>query len=231
MAQLIVALDTDSASQAKRWVKQLKPAVRIFKVGSQLFTSCGPEVIRWIHRQGCWVFLDLKFHDIPQTVANAVRVATRLGVFMVNIHASAGRAAMTAAAQAAVEEATRLRQPRPFVIAVTALTSLNQRDLRLVGVSRPLAAQVVALAQLARRAGLDGVVASPRELPLIRRALGRQLLVITPGIRPGGGRRDDQKRTARPRAAADADYVVVGRPITQARHPLRAARAIVRELQ
>lgn len=230
MARLIVALDTDSKSQALAWVKRLRPVTRYFKVGSQLFTTCGPDIVRWIHKQRCRVFLDLKFHDIPQTIAHAVEAARRLGVFMVNVHASSGIEAMRAARRAAASAAKR-QGHSPKVVAVTTLTSLDRRDMRQLGIARPIRSHVVALAKLAKHAGLDGVVASAQEVSAIRRAVGPKFLLVTPGIRLRGSSPDDQKRTARPHEAALADYIVVGRPITQAKDPVRVAKAIIKALR
>ena len=181
------------------------------------------------------VFLDLKFHDIPNTVAGAVREATRLGVFMLNVHASGGIAMMRAAAESARAAATEFKIARPLVLGVTVLTSLDRRALALeVGVPSTVEQHVVDLAQRAREAGLDGVVASPQEIRALRRAMGPRWVIVTPGVRPAARAAgdDDQARTATPAAAvaAGADYLVVGRPITQAPDPIAAARAILRDL-
>ena len=186
------------------------------------------------HKRGFRVFLDLKFHDIPNTVAGAAREATRLGVFMLNVHASGGIAMMRAAAEAAARAAGDAGVPRPIVLGVTVLTSLDRRALdEELGVSVSVHAQGLRLAEAARTAGLDGCVASPLEIGLLRRVLGRRWVIVTPGIRPAGAGADDQARTATPGAAiaAGADYVVVGRPITAASDPAAAAAAIVAELE
>jgi orotidine-5'-phosphate decarboxylase len=182
--------------------------------------------------RGCRVFLDLKYHDIPNTVAGAVREATRLGVFMLNVHASGGTAMMRAAAEAAANAAKDFSVPRPVVLGVTVLTSLDRRALQHdLGVTATVESHVLRLAERARDAGLDGCVASPREIALLRGGLGPSWVIVTPGIRPAE-RADDQVRTATPRAAIDAGahYLVVGRPITAASDPAGAARAIIEEI-
>jgi orotidine-5'-phosphate decarboxylase len=214
------------------------------KIGSQLFTAAGPDVVRTLVSQGHRVFLDLKFHDIPNTVAGAVRSACGLGVWMVNVHASGGRTMMDAARRAA-DASTTAAGSRPLVIAVTVLTSLNADDLASIGLSQPetgasmppkpsiVDAQVLRLAALAQASGLDGVVASPRETAAIRRACGPDFVIVTPGIRGGGATAapDDQQRTLSPAeaVAAGSSYLVVGRPITAAKDPREAAMRIAQE--
>ena len=230
--RLIVALDVDTLDAALALMGRLDGLVRRFKIGSQLFTACGPAAVEAVHTRGAEVFLDLKFHDIPNTVAGAAREAARLGVFMFNVHASGGRAMMQAASEAAAA-APSPGARRPLVIAVTVLTSLDRAALhREVGVPSSVQGHVLHLAGLARAAGLDGCVASPREVRPLRLALGRAWVIVAPGIRPGGVETDDQVRVATPRAAlaAGADYLVVGRPITGAADPAAAAAALVREL-
>ncbi len=242
--RLLVALDVESLGEAETLLGRLDGALTGCKIGSQLFTAAGPRAVEAARKRGFRVFLDLKFHDIPTTVAGAVREATRLGVFMLNVHASGGLAMMRAAAEAARKAAQDFGVPRPLCLGVTVLTSLDRRALyREVGVAANLDAHVLHLAERAREAGLDGCVASPRELSRLRIALGREWVIVTPGIRPGGVERgeewspplptDDQVRVATPRQAlaAGADYLVVGRPITAAPDPAAAAAAIVNELR
>jgi orotidine-5'-phosphate decarboxylase len=209
------------------------------KIGSQLFTAAGPAAIETARKRGFRVFLDLKFHDIPNTVGLAVREATRLGVFMLNIHASGGLAMARAAAEAATKAAGEFAIPRPLCLGVTVLTSLDRRALqREVGVPTSVESHVLHLAAVAREAGLDGCVASPQEISPLRLAMGPAWVIVTPGIRweqaqaPGAPRPDDQVRVATPRRAlvAGADYLVVGRPISAAKDPAAAAAAIIAEL-
>jgi orotidine-5'-phosphate decarboxylase len=228
-SRLTFALDVPSTRAALRLVDLLKDDVGLFKIGKQLFVHAGPEIVRAVQKRGGEVFLDLKFHDIPRTVAAAGVEAARLGVFLFNVHAAGGLAMMreTARAVAKVCRAERLRRPR--VIAVTVLTSLDRQDLRLVGVGGTAERQVTRLAKLAQAAGLDGVVASPLEIAAIREHCGAKFLIVTPGVRPAEDEKQDQKRVMTPEGAirAGADYLVVGAPIRDARDPAAAARAIV----
>ena len=231
MDQLLVALDVDSATEARALSDRLRGLVGGFKIGSRLFTSHGPSIVEALAARGERVFLDLKFHDIPTTVAGAVAAATRLGAWMVNVHASGGQAMMSAARDAAREEASRMSRPAPLVIAVTMLTSLNQQMLAEIGINDPVAAQVERLAALAQASGLDGVVASPQEIALIRRRCGKHFAIVAPGIRGGGDAKGDQHRTmtAREALAAGTSYLVVGRPIIAAPDPRAAAERFVAE--
>lgn len=233
--RLFVALDVESLDDAGRLLDRLADAVSGVKIGSQLFTSAGPAAVELAHKRGQRVFLDLKFHDIPNTVAGAVRSAARLGVFMLNVHASGGLQMMRAAAESAAQSARDFGVSRPICLGVTVLTSLDRRALeREVGVPASIDSHVLRLAEGARDAGLDGCVASPQEIRRIRLALGPRFAIVTPGIRPAAAHPDDdQKRVATPRAALDAgaDYLVVGRPITGAPDPKAAAAAIIAELQ
>jgi len=234
MDQLIVALDVDSASRAVELADDLTGLAGAFKVGSRLFTAEGPSVVADLVGRGHRVFLDLKFHDIPNTVAGAVAAAARLGVWMVNVHASGGTEMMRAAREAAREEAERRSVPPPLVVAVTVLTSLDAAALGRLGVARPLVEQVETLAGLAQQAGLDGVVASPQETARLRVRCGPAFALVTPGIRGAGhpAGLDDQARTlsAAGALAAGASYLVVGRPIIGAADPRSAAEALIAEV-
>lgn len=232
MDQLIVALDVGSAAEARRLADALRGTVGAFKIGSRLFTSEGPRFVRELTERGDRVFLDLKFHDIPNTVAGAIEAATGLGVWMVNVHAAGGPAMMAAARQAADGAASRAGVAPPLVIAVTVLTSLSGEDLRATGIPREPLEQVEHLARLTQSAGLDGVVASPLETRMVRRVCGPGFAIVTPGIRGPGAEKGDQSRTLSPReaVAAGASYLVVGRPIIGAPDPRRAAIDIAGEL-
>jgi orotidine-5'-phosphate decarboxylase len=236
--QLLIALDVESAAKALALADVLRGVAGGFKIGSRLFTSEGPAIVRALVDQGDRVFLDLKFHDIPNTVAQAVAAAASLGVWMVNVHASGGTRMMTAARDAAHETAVRSGTRPPLVIAVTVLTSMTADALAETGYaaasgrSSSLLEQVIRLARLAQSAGLDGVVASPQETATLRQTCGDDFAIVTPGIRGGGavaGSRDDQERTmsAGEAIAAGASYIVVGRPIIAAADPRAAAEAII----
>ena len=234
MGQLLVALDVESGARAIELATTLHGLVDGVKIGSRLFTLEGPALVRRLSDQGTRVFLDLKFHDIPNTVAQAVEAAVTTGAWMINVHASGGVPMMQAAAKAAAETAARLGRAKPLVIAVTVLTSMEQDTLRAGGVERPLFDQVVALARMSQQAGLDGVVASPQETAAIRAACGPHFAIVTPGIRgaSAGTEKNDQARTMGPGEAvkAGASYLVVGRPIIGAADPRLAARGIVDEI-
>ena len=231
MEPLLVALDVDTVAEARALADRLRGVVGGFKIGKQLFTSVGPAVVDELVSRGDRVFLDLKYHDIPNTVAGAVTAATRLGVWMVNVHASGGSTMMRAARAAADEEAARQSRPAPLVIGVTILTSIDQATLAEIGVNGPVAAQVGRLAVLAEAAGLDGVVASAQEIAIIRGACGGAFTIVTPGIRGAGDAKGDQSRTlsAAGALAAGASYLVVGRPIIAAADPRAAAERIAAE--
>jgi orotidine-5'-phosphate decarboxylase len=233
--RLLVALDVDSGERAFALATSLRDVAGGFKVGSRLFTSEGPDLVRRLTHAGHRVFLDLKFHDIPNTVAQAVDAAVGTGAWMINVHASGGAPMMRAAASAGADAAARLRQPAPVLIAVTVLTSMDAHTLRQGGVERPLADHVRELALLARDAGMHGVVASPQETAMIREACGATFVIVTPGIRgaSAGTEKNDQTRTMGPGEAvqAGASYIVVGRPIISAPDPRAAAKAIVAELE
>ena len=229
-ARVIFALDVPTFAEAKHWVSVLSGHVGMFKVGKQLFTGHGPDIVRMVRNFGGDVFLDLKFHDIPNTVAMASVEAARLGARLINLHALGGYEMMAKT----VETLDRgfAGHERSRVLAVTILTSSTEETLREVGIEHPVGEMVVKLAMLAQKAGIDGVVASPREVPLIREACGAGFLVVTPGVRPAFAAADDQKRIMTPGEAirAGADYLVIGRPISAAADPLAAAEAIVQEI-
>ena len=232
--KLLVALDVETGDRARTLAAELRGMVGGFKVGSRLFTLEGPSLVHAIAATGARVFLDLKFHDIPHTVATAVESAVQTGAWMINVHASGGVPMMRAAAAAARETAARSGKPAPLLIAVTVLTSMSEDTLRATGVERPLMDHVVTLARMTAEAGLDGVVASPWEIQSIREACGPDFAIVTPGIRRAGarGERDDQQRTMGPADAvrAGATYIVVGRPIIAAANPRAAAEEIVNEM-
>jgi len=222
---LIAALDVDSSAEAFAIVEKIGPSVEWYKVGKQLFTRCGPELISGLKQRGKKIFLDLKYHDIPNTVAQAVRSAAAIGADMVNVHASGGPAMLAAAAAAAAE-------CNVCLIAVTVLTSLDQQELKAIGIEDSPAAQVLRLARLTQDSGLAGVVCSAHEIKQIKEACGEGFLTVVPGIRPAGASAGDQKRIMTPAqaAAAGASYIVVGRPILASPNPAQAAQAIQQEL-
>jgi orotidine-5'-phosphate decarboxylase len=234
-SSLIVALDFDSLNSALKFAKQVADLVGMFKIGSQLFTAAGPAAVREVAALGPGVFLDLKFHDIPNTVAGAVlSCAAMTGVQLVNVHALGGSAMLRAAAQA-ISAGQPMGADRPRLLAVTVLTSMDQKAIREVGIGGPPKDRVVKLAKLAKAAGVDGVLASVQEARAIRKACGRDFLIVTPGVRPkdeSATKGDDQARTATPTEAirAGADFLVVGRPILAAADPRAAAQAIVDEI-
>ena len=233
MNPILVALDVDSAATAVDLANTLRGSVGGFKIGKQLFAAAGPAMVRELASRGDRVFLDLKFHDIPNTVAGAIQSAVATGAWMMNVHASGGGAMMRAAAEAAQKTAASLGQPRPLVIAVTVLTSMDAAGLAEIGVTRPMLDQVVHLAKLAQASGLDGVVASPQEVTAIRAACGSDFQIVTPGIRPADQKgKDDQARTLTPAEAmaAGSSYLVIGRPITAAPNPREAAETIAASL-
>ena len=235
-SSLIVALDFDSLTTALKFAKQVADLVGMFKIGSQLFASAGPEAVRQVAQLGAGIFLDLKFHDIPNTVAGAVLASAAMpGVQLVNVHALGGTAMMRAAAQA-VSAGVPMGADRPRLLAVTVLTSMDEKAIREVGIGGPPKLRVVKLAKLAQKAGVDGVVASVQEAKAIRKTCGRDFLIVTPGVRPKEisvrSKKDDQARTATAREAikAGADFIVVGRPILTAVDPRAAAQEIVDEI-
>jgi orotidine-5'-phosphate decarboxylase len=231
--RLIAALDIDSLDQAQELVRLLAGDVGMFKIGKQLFTHAGPQAVRLIQELGGEIFLDLKFHDIPNTVAKAAIEATRMGVRMFNVHASGSLEMMRLTVKEVERVCRQEKRRKPIMLAVTVLTSLNQDDLKRVGVDGKVADQVVRLALLTKEAGMDGVVASPQEVGDIRDACGRHFVIVTPGIRPADSKRNDQQRVMTPGDAvrAGVDYIVVGRPILEAEDRVAAARGIVAEME
>jgi len=230
--RLIFALDVEHFGEAQGLVGLLRGHVGLFKVGKQLFTHSGPKVIDMIRRKGERVFLDLKFHDIPNTVAKAGEEAAKLGSAMFTVHSMGGYEMMKRAVESSRNIAKHLNIPKPLILAVTILTSMDEATLEEVGMKTPLEKQVARLATLAKKAGVNGVVASPREISLIRDHCGSDFLIVTPGVRPVSVAKDDQKRTLTPGEAitAGADYIVVGRPISEADDPVKAADEIVKEI-
>lgn len=225
--RVIVALDYPEAAPALAMASRLDPQSCRLKVGKELYTAAGPSLVEKLRGSGFEVFLDLKYHDIPNTVAAACAAAANLGVWMVNVHAMGGRA-MMAAAREALERHPR----RPRLVAVTVLTSLAGPDLAEVGFADDARAGVSRLARLAQACGLDGVVCSPQEAPVLREQCGRDFTLVTPGVRPATAAKDDQQRIATPRQAiaGGADYIVIGRPVTRAPDPLAALRAVLDEI-
>jgi orotidine-5'-phosphate decarboxylase len=230
--KIIVALDVGTREEALALVGRLKDA-RVFKVGMELFTAEGPGLLKEIAGLGKKVFLDLKFHDIPNTLAGAVRCAIRHEVYMLTLHTSGGKEMMARAAEAAAQEAQRSGKSKPYLLGVTVLTSLKEAELEEVGLFASVSEQVLRLASLAKEAGLDGVVCSPQEIELIKTELGKNFLAVTPGIRPAWAASQDQKRVMTPAEALKkgADYMVIGRPITKASSPEEAFHKIVEELE
>ncbi|WP_239480531.1 orotidine-5'-phosphate decarboxylase [Parashewanella hymeniacidonis] len=222
--KVVVALDYDNKADALALVSQLNPEMCRLKVGKEMFTLFGPDLVKEIQAQGFELFLDLKFHDIPNTVAKAVRAAAELGVWMVNVHASGGKAMMEAARAALAPYGN----DAPLLVAVTVLTSMSDDELPLIGVNKTADEQVVHLANLAKTAGLDGVVCSAQEAKALKAELGTGFQLVTPGIRPAGTDSGDQHRIMTPQkaVAAGADHLVIGRPITKAENPLKALEDI-----
>ena len=232
--KLIVALDVPTADEARASFRALREVVGMFKIGSQLFTAAGPDFVREIVKAGGRVFLDLKFHDIPNTVAAACREATRLGVSMLNVHASGGGEMLRRAVADVAEVSEKESLQHPTLLAVTVLTSMNAAALAETGVASNIESQVTALANLAHQSGMNGVVASPHEVGFIRGQIpAREFVIVTPGVRPRNASSDDQRRVMTPAEAirAGADYLVVGRAILNAKEPLRAAQDIIAEMQ
>jgi orotidine-5'-phosphate decarboxylase len=233
-ARIVLALDVDNDRDALAIVAELKDFVGLFKVGHQLFTAYGPDIVRRIIGMGGRVFLDLKYHDIPNTVAKASAEAVKLGVSIFNVHSLGGIDMMKAAAESARETAEKHDLPAPTVLAVTILTSMDEKSMRKeLKITRSLQREVVHLARLAQRAGMHGVVASPQEIKMLRRTIRGKFVVLTPGVRPAWADKDDQMRVMTPGEAvrAGADYIVVGRPVLKARDRKAAVEKILEELK
>ncbi|MDW7650901.1 MAG: orotidine-5'-phosphate decarboxylase [Bacillota bacterium] len=232
--KIIVALDVDSEAEALGLVNELNGLVGAYKVGLQLYNNTGPGIVKKIAEAGGKVFLDLKFHDIPNTASRAAEAVVGLGAFMFNFHASGGEKMLSQAAVAAKKRAASLKIPVPLLIGVTVLTSMSEKELQSdLGISRSLQEHVAGLAGTCQRAGLDGVVASAREIPWIRQACGDNFLIVTPGIRPVWAAGDDQSRIVTPAAALKegADYLVIGRPLTASDNPRQAAQRLLTEIE
>lgn len=230
--RLIVALDVHTMEDVKQLVSKLGDSVSFYKVGMELFYSVGPEVVKWLKAEGKHVFLDLKLHDIPNTVAGGMASLMSLGADILNVHAAGGFTMMKVTAERLKEESEKRGIPCPKLIAITVLTSISQEEWEGMGQTANIKGQVVRLAMLAKKAGLDGVVASPQEAGLIKESCGSDFLIVTPGIRPANASADDQSRIATPEAAllAGATHLVVGRPIRAAENPRAAAVSIVEEM-
>ena len=230
--KIILALDVEGFKEAEEFVRLLGGKIGVFKVGKKLFTRCGPSVVEMIHRHRGKVFLDLKFHDIPNTVAGAVEEACRLKVFMLTLHAMGGKKMMQEAVASASRMSHKLSIPSPLILAVSILTSLKQEDLNDIGMSSPLEESVLRLAKLSHFAGVHGVIASAKEVVKIKAHFGEDFIVVTPGIRPTGAALNDQKRAVTPKEAllAGSDYLVIGRPILEAKDPLKVVEEITAEL-
>lgn len=226
--RIVVAMDFDNADQCLAMAKRLSPSDCRLKVGKELFTACGPKIVEQLMSLGFSVFLDLKFHDIPNTTSKAVKAAAELGVWMVNVHASGGERMMSAARNI-LEQGSG---PRPLLIAVTVLTSMESSDLQAIGIDHSPEEQVLKLARLTHKCGLDGIVCSAREATLMRTEFGNDFCLVTPGIRLESSPADDQRRTLTPTAAINAgsSYLVIGRPITQSADPIATCRSIIQSL-
>lgn len=231
--KLVLALDVDNKEKAENLVKELKDYVGVFKVGKELFTAEGPSIFQMIRENGGKIFADLKYHDIPNTVASAARTLVRHGVEIFNVHASGGYEMMKKTREAIEDEAAKLGVKRPVFLAVTVLTSLNDEDMKRIKVCESAKEHVLTLAKLAKEAGADGIVCSPQEIEMIKRELGADFITLTPGVRPVWAAAGDQKRVMTPKEAVEkgTDYIVVGRPITGAADRKEAAAKIVMEME
>lgn len=232
--KIIFALDVANLGEAKKLVRLLKDKVGFFKIGLELYTAHGPEAIKLVQAEGGKVFLDLKFHDIPQTVSRAAAAAVKQGVAMLNVHAAGGMEMMQMTVESCQKTAQELNCSPPLILGVTILTSLDEGNLNQIGLIGPLKERVVSLAELAKKAGLNGVIASPQEISLIRQKCGPSFLIVTPGIRPAFSQveKDDQKRMMTPKEAiaAGANFIVLGRPIRMAPDPVAAMEKVIAEI-
>ena len=231
--KLVLALDLESLDEAKSLVKELKDHVGVFKVGMSMFTRYGLELVNYIHENNAKVFLDLKFHDIPNTVASAIKSAVELGVFMCNVHTLGGKDMMKAASVAAAEASAKKGTKPPILLGVTVLTSTSEKVLNEeLFIKENLGNFVKYLAQTAKDCGLSGVVASPQEIEIIRKSCGKDFVIVTPGVRPAWSSKDDQERITTPRDAIKlgADYIVIGRPILKAKDRVKAAMDVLEEI-
>ena len=231
--KLVLALDVDTKEKAELLIKELSEYVGVFKVGKELFTAEGPEIFKLVKANGGKIFADLKYHDIPNTVASAARTLVRHGVEIFNVHASGGYEMIKKTREAIEDEAKKLGVKRPVFLAVTVLTSLNDEDMKKIHVNESAKEHVLTLAKLAKEAGADGIVCSPQEIELIKKELGNDFITLTPGVRPVWAAAGDQKRVMTPKEAVDkgTDYIVVGRPITGAENRKEAAEKIVLEME
>jgi len=231
--KIIVALDVNTLKEEERLLDILSPHVRVFKIGMELFYACGAKAVELVKKYDRDIFLDLKFHDIPNTVYSASKVAARLGVFIFNVHASGGLDMMKKAVEGAEEESEKLGVARPKILGVTVLTSLDKTALNKIGITKTPGEEALNLASLAKEAGLDGVVSSPEEIISIRKSIGKDFLIVTPGVRSEGSEAGDQKRVAAPKEAFErgADYIVIGRPVTKAKDPVKVIRSILESMQ
>jgi len=229
-SKVIVALDYASAEQARQFVDNVTPDLCKLKIGKELFTAAGPDLVREFAGEGFEIFLDLKFHDIPNTVNKAVTAACELGIWMLNVHALGGKAMMSAAKEAVLSYPA---DKRPLLIAVSILTSTSQQGLEELGIHKSVEQTVLDLSAMALESGLDGMVCSAREVELIRQHFGQQPLLVTPGIRPAGAKTDDQHRVMTPQLAMQvgASYLVIGRPVTQSAHPVETLKQINESLE
>ena len=226
--KVIIALDVNTLKEEEKLLDMLSPHVQVFKVGMELFYSCGTKAIDLVKKYDKDIFLDLKFHDISNTVYAASKAAVKFGAYMFNVHASGGLEMMKKAVEGAEEESEKLGISRPKILGVTVLTSIDSEALKKTGINKSPEEQVLNLARLAKDAGLDGVVASPEEISAIRKAMGKDFLIVTPGVRPEGSDAGDQKRVATPKEAFQrgADYIVIGRPVTKAKDPIKVLESI-----